>query len=241
MRPIRRDWLRRVHQGIARYLLPTPCFGCGRALAVEQFLGACPRCWASIPPAPRQLAAARGGSRIRVYAVVVYRGFARRALLRAKMHGRRELMEPIAGQFSSAVANWPEVPADAVVVPVPSHPWNRLRRGFDPACVLARAAAERTERSVEPLLLARRWRSRPSLKRLGAAERRRAADGSFYCRRPAAVAGRRVLLVDDVWTTGASATACARALLGAGAASVHVAVWASTPRGGGGEARGRPV
>jgi predicted amidophosphoribosyltransferase len=176
-----------------------------------------------------------------VRAAVAYRGFARRALIRAKLQGRREVLEPLAAQFAAAVAGWESAVPEALVIPVPSHPWTRWRRGFDPAAVFAKAAALGTDAAVVHGVLGRRWASRPSFKRLGAAGRRRAAQRAFYCRRPAVVAGRRVMLVDDVWTTGASALACARALLAAGAVTVHVAVWARTPRRAGGGARDRPV
>ncbi|HEX6850894.1 MAG TPA: hypothetical protein VF139_05765 [Candidatus Polarisedimenticolaceae bacterium] len=236
-----RDWRRTVEGGVARYLLPTPCFGCGGALGVEQHLGACVRCWSSIRPEPTGGFAPRDDVIEDVRAAVRYRGFARRALLRAKMEGRRELLAPLAAQLAVTVGGWDAAGPNALVVAVPSHPWTRWRRGFDPAAEFASTVARSVGSTAGPRVLGRRWRSPRSLKRLGAAGRRQAAEGAFFCRRPELVAERCVLLVDDVWTTGVTARSCARALLAAGASVVFVAVWARTPRASGGGARDRSV
>jgi ComF family protein len=110
------------------------------------------------------------------------------------------------------------------IVPVPLHPLRLCRRGFNQALSLARAA--RTGPS--PPLLAgalRRRRHTPSqAELLGPRERIANVRGAFVVPRRSerAVAGRRILLVDDVLTTGATAEACARALLDAGAERIDV-------------------
>lgn len=234
MVPSRRDLRRAIGGILSRWLLPTPCFGCGRLLGEESFHGGCPSCWSSLVPAPPWPPYARTDPLEDVHAVAVYAGFGRRLLLRAKLRGRRELLPLLAAQVAASVARRGTPERGTLVVPVPSHPWTRLRRGFEPARDLARGVARDLDLPLGDGALRRRWATSPALKRLGASGRRRAAERAFACAAPRRVSGRDVLLVDDVWTTGATARACATVLLAAGASSVRLQVWAVTPRTGGG-------
>ncbi|MGH7805534.1 MAG: double zinc ribbon domain-containing protein [Candidatus Binatia bacterium] len=115
-----------------------------------------------------------------------------------------------------------------VVVPVPLHLGRLRERGFNQAVVLAREPARRfgLELSLRNLV---RARPTPAQVGLGERERRKNLRGAFRVREPRALRDRRVLLVDDVVTTLATADACARVLLGAGARSVDVLALARTP------------
>jgi len=104
---------------------------------------------------------------------------------------------------------------------VPLHPRRRRERGFNQAELLARALAARLTRECEPAALVRRRETRPQAG-LTAAARRRNVAGAFAVRRQARVAGRLVVLVDDVVTTGATVAACAHALRAAGAREVRL-------------------
>ncbi len=107
-----------------------------------------------------------------------------------------------------------------LLTPVPMHWWRRLSRGRNHAEILARGLGRRTGiRFAEPLF---RKKLTPSQAKVSRAERRRNVQGVFAVRRPVSVRGKRILLVDDVLTTGSTAGACAAALKKAGAA--HVAV-----------------
>ena len=117
-----------------------------------------------------------------------------------------------------------------LLVPVPLHRRRLIARRYNQAALLARALSRRTGL---PVLLDGLWRTRATrpLGDLSAAARALQVDGAFALRpaRAAAVLGRRVLLIDDVLTSGATSAACTRALLAAGAADVDVLVAARVP------------
>ncbi len=162
-----------------------------------------------------------------VRAVVAYDSPARAFLLRAKLGGRRELLEPLGQQLATMLEGARVADSCTAVVPVPSHPWLNLRRGFRPALELARPTARRLALPLLPWVLCRRFGTQLATKRMGRAARRRMlVAGSFRVRRR--LEGERLLLVDDVMTTGATVDGCARALKQAGAREVRVAVWART-------------
>jgi ComF family protein len=110
-----------------------------------------------------------------------------------------------------------------LVTAVPLHWWRYYRRGFNQAALVARALRERGLAAPLRRVLARVRDTRPQVG-LNRAERRQNVRGAFRVIRPQEIRGRRVLLVDDVMTTGATAEACAAELRKAGAASVAVAV-----------------
>lgn len=112
-----------------------------------------------------------------------------------------------------------------VIVPVPLH-LSRLRwRGFNQALLLARRIARGQGVEVNPFLLERTRATQPQVE-LDEAERRRNVARAFHVADAAGVRGRRMLLVDDVYTTGSTVNECSRALLRAGAGGVDVLVLA---------------
>ena len=140
-------------------------------------------------------------------------------------HGRRIALAPLlarlmAARLSLAGPDWQ-------VVPVPLHRWRLWRRGFNQAALLARAIARDKGAALLVDGLVRR-KPTPSLGGLGRAARARALSGAIgvHPRRAAALAGARVVLVDDVLTSGATTDACVRALKRAGAERVVVCCFA---------------
>ncbi|HKB00622.1 MAG TPA: ComF family protein [Gemmataceae bacterium] len=111
------------------------------------------------------------------------------------------------------------------VVPVPLHWWRRLWRGFNQSEYLSAAVARMLGVEHRPGWV-RRVRPTASQTHLSATARRENVRGAFRARRGATLAGRTVLLVDDVLTTGSTASEAARALRVGGAKAVHVAVLA---------------
>ncbi len=111
--------------------------------------------------------------------------------------------------------------SDVVLVPVPLHVARLRSRGFNQALLLARVLGRRRGIEIAPRVLAR-IRETDAQTGLSAADRRRNLRGAFVVRRRDLVRGRPIVLVDDVLTTGATADACTRALLAAGARRVDV-------------------
>ena len=164
----------------------------------------------------------------RASAVGTYEGSLRRIICRFK-YGRRPHLAATLGALIAERAReeFAEDPPE-VVVPVPLHPARRRARTFDQAVLLAEAAAGSLGVPCAPGTLAR-TRNTPTLTRQSREERQETVKGVFACVRPREVEGRRVLLVDDVMTTGATCSECARALRAAGAREVWVLVLARTP------------
>lgn len=159
------------------------------------------------------------------YAYGAYEGRLRQLIHLFKYDGIRTLAGPLAELLLAALPRQERFDA---IVPMPLHWRKRWQRGFNQAKLLAEALSRRT--GIPVLEAVRRRRATPPQAGLSNAERRRNVAGAFEVRRRARVEGRRLLLVDDVFTTGATAGACAAALKRAGAERVSVLALARTDR-----------
>lgn len=227
-------------RAVVDYALPPRCAGCGEPVAEDHRF--CAPCWSGfrflgppwcatcrVPFAFDRGPAARCATCLAsppphagVYAAVTYGETAASLAVRLKHGGRIALAETMA----RPMARW--VPAEAeLLVPVPLHRWRLWRRGFNQAALIADALSRRTGVPRDHRSLTRERQTR-LLRGLGRGARARAVAGAFVvpAARRDAVRGRRIVLVDDVYTTGATAHACARALRRAGAASVTILCWA---------------
>ena len=240
-----RPLARRAGRLVLDALLPPRCLGCGTL--VEEPGTLCGRCWRGIdflaPPCcaacghpfeyalpDTTLCAAcmwRRPAYDRARAVFRYDAASRGLVLGFK-HGDRTYAAPA---FARWLARAGAVPLrdTAVIVPVPLHRWRLFRRRYNQSALLAQALGRLTGIEVAPDMLVRRRNTR-SQARLDPPARRRNVQGAFALRPAADVDGRRVLLIDDVLTTGATVEACARSLRRGGAAAVDVLTLARVVR-----------
>lgn len=162
----------------------------------------------------------------RARAAFVYDEHSRPLVLKLKHGDRTDMAVHLAKWLQRAGS---EVIAFAdVIVPVPLHRWRLLMRAYNQSALLAHALGRLTEKPVAADAL-RRTKSTVSQGGLSRKDRRRNVAKAFAVQRPAAVDGKRVLLIDDVLTSGATANACAATLLRAGATAVDVLALARVP------------
>jgi ComF family protein len=110
----------------------------------------------------------------------------------------------------------------SLIVPVPLHTSRQRERGFNQAAVVGQALARLNGLPLDTSSLARAVHTERHRARMDAHSRRESVENAFEVRRPRLIQGENVLLVDDVFTTGATVSACARALKEAGAIEVFV-------------------
>ena len=228
---------------IADLIFPPRCPLCGEALAAQT--GLCAPCWTelAIPGTPCCLSCQRPfgeqGSAGTVCAPcladpprhdgiaagTLYNDASRKLILALK-HGHRIALAPLLGRLM--LGQLPEdVGKDWVVVPVPLHRWRLWRRGFNQAALLGGELASGRGSILLVDGLVRRKRT-PTLGGLGKAARGRALAGAITInpKRIGTIKGAKVVLVDDVLTSGATTNACVSALKRAGADRVLVACFA---------------
>jgi len=217
---------------LAEFAFPQRCPGCGDQAQAERLL--CEECWHRIPRLSfelcvRCLAAGRepvGCSRHAGYgawAAWIYDERAAATVHALKYQGRT-ILAPALGEVIAAALP-PGLRPD-LVLEVPLHSARRRERGYNQAAVLANAVANRVGAPrLEGALV--RVRATREQARLGTHERRANLAGAFRVRDPDALAGRSLVIVDDVVTSGCTLEACLEPLRAAGAHAVGAALaWA---------------
>ena len=198
------------------------CAWCGRFLATETGLHGTLRCGVCRRAANERSRAAFAFVQARSFGS--YEGTLRALIQRFKYDGFRPLAKPLGRFLLHATERLSEQAFD-LALPVPLHRNRRRQRGFNQAELLATEVARwrKIPLGVKDCV---RVRDTPPQTGLRAAERRKNVAGAFDVPQPERVRGRRVLLIDDVLTTGATASACAQALRKAGAKGIWVATLA---------------
>lgn len=203
-------------------LFPPKCILCARVLEKDE-LDLCRRCRTDSPECPvshNKLPFVDSW-----IALWYYRGFARKSLLRYKFQGRR-CYAPAYGRLLAMklAENYPE--GFDCLTWVPTGAIRKFFRGYDQVELLANAVAP--ELGMEPLPLLKKIRNnRPQSGIRSDAKRRANVLGAYKAINEARFCGKRVLLLDDIITTGSTVGECARILLTAGAEEVHCAAVAS--------------
>ena len=225
---IARGIWQRFGEGLLNLIFPPRCVGCRRyggwlclecSKEIERIGGPlCPRCGCPVARPGRLCSACHhmtppiNGIR----SVAYFEGVLREVIHRFKYQGVRVLARPLGQLMADGWAAY-HIPAE-VLIPVPLHPTRLAERGYNQATLLARELGRAIGLPVQTGSLARIRATTPQVT-LGATARQENVRGAFRCLDDRWV-GRRVVLIDDLCTTGATLSACSTALRDIGVGSV---------------------
>lgn len=207
---------------LSQWLYPPKCVLCGKLLEKEE-TDLCHRCRVDAPDCP--VLRTKYPYLNSWVALWYYDDMVRRSLLRYKFYGKRRNAE-VYGRLLGMKLMREDLLDFDILTFVPISAKRRRQRGFDQVELLAEKLGSQIGKAPQPLL--KKIRDNPAQSRIsGQAERRANVLGVYQVLHPEQVVGKKILLLDDIVTTGATASECARVLLTAGAKEVHLAVIAA--------------
>ena len=212
--------VREILCGVRSLLMPAACVGCDVPLE-EADPPLCSPCRQKLAGSRSVWSRGEGRFFDRAISSFPYEGVAKTLIGALKYHQRLGLAPFLGGLLAETVISRLGSDSADAVVPVPLHPARRRERTFNQAEALAELLAERLDLPCRRDLLSRLKPTLPQTE-LTRAQRQANMQGAFLLKPDPLVRSARLLLVDDVFTTGATAEACARRLKEAGAASVIV-------------------
>lgn len=209
-----------IFEALKELIFPRKCVLCGQILTRNES-GICHKCRTDTP----EYAGQRYRRGLDSYCVVwYYEGAVRESLLRFKFHNRPDYAEIYGPVLALRIQR--ELPEAEILTWVPVSKGRLKERGYDQAELLAKAAAK--ELGIPAVRLLDKVRDNPAQSGIDDADARKEnVRGVYRVRSDAAVAGKRIILIDDILTTGSTAGECARVLRAAGAGSVCLAAMAS--------------
>lgn len=238
--------MRELLAAFLHLLFPVPCLACSSPLDARGRAMICGACWTKVRP-PREPFCPRCGwpfpsslavrltpeylcgpcqtrrvyfSSARAAALYEEDGVIRQAILAWKYGRKLPLGQHLGAFMAEAAYGRVEVASYDCLIPVPLHEKRERERGFNQAFLLAQALSRRFDVPIERKALVRARSTSPQEGNRKAREEN--VRGAFQVVRPERIAGRRILLVDDVYTTGATVNECAKVLVKAGAGEVAV-------------------
>ena len=238
MTPVNLSWLKSFGLTVLEFFLPRLCLFCGAGVGEEAPQALCPDCeaqieWVSSPLCPRCGRVYESGdsdrlcsdcqsepppfARARAAALYDPDGIVGQAIKRFKFNGQIVYLPLLQSWLQRPVCVALAAEAD-LLLPVPLFPKRLKKRGFNQALELARGFPEK---AIDFEVLIRTKNTRPQVELKGK-ERRENVKGAFAVSRPEEVKGKKILLIDDLYTTGSTVRECAKVLCRAGAARVEV-------------------
>jgi ComF family protein len=238
-----------LYDAMLALVYPQICEVCGDSVESRDFGVACERCWSATQTFTDQDtvcwkcgAPSKGGiasekrEQVRCHrcdqnaftaarACGLYSGALRASVLALK---REPYVSPRLATLLTETQTRPPLNGSTVIVPVPLHAWREKTRGFNQAATLAHKLAKTTALLLDEASLIRTSHSDRHRAGMDAKGRRETVENAFVVRYPRLISGECVLLIDDVFTTGATVSSCADALLQAGAKKVFVLTIART-------------
>lgn len=218
--------LRNFYRRIMGFILPPNCLGCATLLPYTEDIGFCPECWKKLPHwdtskvntpiLPRAVDS--------FHAPFLYFDAVKELIPRLKYADQQEIVRALVPFLTSV---WPTELENPLVVALPLHPRKLRKRLFNQAHILAHRCAEHKRLEYNPLALHKTKHTAAQASK--SADSRRKLNKQAFKADAAAVEGRHIILIDDIWTTGSTCGSAAWALKVAGAQSVHVLTLAYVP------------